>query len=165
MDKSDQKAIIPADARCLGRSQEGFSIIHTKASVCVRRGRGLITLNRVFAGPLLEAELDFLKDRTVCVRVTDRRLEFYLALRDGVFAAAGRESMPELTVSGSLHAFLLLAARREDADTLFFRRRLMRRRTPNSDSRSRISSMAWMSIEIIGVRPRFRHRNVRSVIK
>ena len=125
----------------------------------------MITLNRVFAGPLLEAELDFLKDRTVCVRVTDRRLEFYLALRDGVFAAAGRESMPELTVSGSLHAFLLLAARREDADTLFFRRRLMRRRTPNSDSRSRISSMAWMSIEIIGVRPRFRHRNVRSVIK
>ncbi|HYQ72148.1 MAG TPA: SCP2 sterol-binding domain-containing protein, partial [Gammaproteobacteria bacterium] len=40
-------------------------------------------------------------------------------------AAAHRGSMPDLTISGTLHAFLLLAARREDADTLFFQRRLM----------------------------------------
>ena len=31
---------------------------------------------------------------------------------------------PDLSISGSVHAFLLLATRREDTDTLFFQRRL-----------------------------------------
>ena len=32
--------------------------------------------------------------------------------------------MPDLSITGTLHTFLLLAARREDSDTLFFQRRL-----------------------------------------
>jgi predicted lipid carrier protein YhbT len=38
--------------------------------------------------------------------------------------ASREKNMPDLSITGTLHAFLLLAARYEDTDTLFFQRRL-----------------------------------------
>ena len=81
-------------------------------------------LNRVFSSALREGELDYLQDRTVCIHVRDLQLTFSITLQQGRLAAGRVTNMPDLSISGSLHAFLLLAARREDTDTLFFQRRL-----------------------------------------
>jgi len=81
-------------------------------------------LNRVFAGALREGELDFLQDRTLRIHVQDIRLTFGITLVRGRLAAARTGNIPDLSITGNLHAFLSLAARREDADTLFFQRRL-----------------------------------------
>jgi len=82
-------------------------------------------LNRVFASALRDGELDFMQGRTLRVRVRDMRLAFCITLVRGRLAAARAGRMPDLSISGNLHAFLLLAARREDSDTLFFQRRLL----------------------------------------
>ena len=84
----------------------------------------VILLNRVFASALREGELDFLQGRTLRVHVRDMRLEFCLSLVQGRLVAGRKGRLPDLSISGNLHAFLLLAARREDTDTLFFQRRL-----------------------------------------
>jgi predicted lipid carrier protein YhbT len=81
-------------------------------------------LNRVFADALRDGEMDFLQGRTVRIRVRDMQLTFCITLQQGSLVAGQVMNMPDLSITGTLHAFLLLAARREDTDTLFFRRRL-----------------------------------------
>jgi O2-independent ubiquinone biosynthesis accessory factor UbiT len=83
-----------------------------------------LALNRLFARELQEGELDFLTDRVMAVRVQDAGLEYRLGLLDGRLLAAPAGTPADLTIEGSLYDFLLLASRREDADTLFFNRRL-----------------------------------------
>lgn len=82
-------------------------------------------LNRVFASALRDGELDFMQGRTLRVLVRDMRLVFCITLVRDRLAAAREGRMPDLSISGNLHAFMLLAARREDSDTLFFQRRLL----------------------------------------
>ena len=81
-------------------------------------------LNRVFANALRDGELDYLQDRTVRIRIRDMQLTFCITLRQGRLVASREKNMPDLSITGTLHAFLLLAARYEDTDTLFFQRRL-----------------------------------------
>jgi predicted lipid carrier protein YhbT len=90
--------------------------VHATAVVAV--------LNRVLADALRDGELDFLQGRSVCIQVRDMRLGFCITLQGGCLVPGRQAAMAELSISGTLHAFLLLAARREDADTLFFQRRL-----------------------------------------
>jgi predicted lipid carrier protein YhbT len=88
-------------------------------------GMAVVTaLNRILARAVQDGELDFLAGRTVHIRVRDLQLGFCLTLRQGVLAACRVPTLADLSISGTLHAFLLLAARHEDADTLFFQRRL-----------------------------------------
>ncbi len=84
----------------------------------------VLTLNRVFAAALADGELEFLEGRSVRVRVTDARLTFCFTLRNGSLRPAPERSPHDLTIEGTVYDFLLLASRREDADTLFFNRRL-----------------------------------------
>jgi len=90
--------------------------VHSTAVVTV--------LNRVFAGALQDGELDYLRDRTVRIRVSDMRLVFCITLQQGRLVASREKNTPDLSITGTLHAFLLLAARYEDSDTLFFQRQL-----------------------------------------
>lgn len=90
--------------------------VHSKAIVTI--------LNRMFASALREGELDFLQGRTVRVHIRDMQLTFGITLQQGRLAASRTKNMPDLSITGTLHAFLLLAARCEDTDTLFFQRRL-----------------------------------------
>ena len=90
--------------------------VHSMAVVTV--------LNRIFAVALREGELDFLQGRSMRVHVSDLRLTLLLSLQQARLVTSRREQKPDLSITGSLHAFLLLAARREDTDTLFFQRRL-----------------------------------------
>lgn len=81
-------------------------------------------LNKLFAPELADGELEFLEQKVMRVDVIDARFHFSITLRDGALAAAEADRPHDLSIEGSIYDFLLLATRREDADTLFFNRRL-----------------------------------------
>lgn len=81
-------------------------------------------LNRIFAPELEDEELDFMEGRVMKVLVADAGMAFHLTMQDGQMRAASPHQPHDLSIEGSLYDFLLLAARKEDADTLFFNRRL-----------------------------------------
>lgn len=80
-------------------------------------------LNRVFAAEIADGELDFLEGYTVCIRVSDARMSYGLRLEEGRFSQAATEGA-DLTIEGTAYDYMLLVSDREDADTLFFQRRL-----------------------------------------
>jgi predicted lipid carrier protein YhbT len=87
-------------------------------------GRVVVTaLNRIFALALRDAELDFLQGRSLRIAVQDMQLAFCVTLSQNRLNAL-ETSVPDLSISGNLHAFMLMAARRADPDTLFFQRLL-----------------------------------------
>ncbi|QGU32102.1 ubiquinone anaerobic biosynthesis accessory factor UbiT [Thermochromatium tepidum] len=81
-------------------------------------------LNQVMNEALAEGELDFLKGRRIAIEIDDLGLRYRLGLENGRIRGYGDERPADASIAGGLHEFLLLAARREDADTLFFQRRL-----------------------------------------
>jgi O2-independent ubiquinone biosynthesis accessory factor UbiT len=78
---------------------------------------------RVLAAPLLDGGLDFMQGRRLAIEVSDLRLRWVLELHQGRLCVTDAE--PEASVRGSVTDLLLLAGRLEDADTLFFQRRLV----------------------------------------
>lgn len=83
-----------------------------------------LLLNRVLAVPLKDGELDFMRGKRVALLVTDLGVGYRLQLGDNGFAALPDGLEDDLRVIGELQTFLLLATQREDADSLFFQRRL-----------------------------------------
>lgn len=81
-------------------------------------------LDRVLARPLADGELDFLFGRSVAIRVDDAGIDYRLFLGVGGFYAGHAGRAADVTMSGSLYDFLVLATGDEDPDTLFFQRRL-----------------------------------------
>jgi len=81
-------------------------------------------INTMFEIPLQEGELSFLADRVMNVFISDAELRFSIRLDDGKLQAGTEASDADLTIEGTVYTFLLLATRKEDADTLFFRRQL-----------------------------------------
>ncbi|MBK1718153.1 ubiquinone anaerobic biosynthesis accessory factor UbiT [Thiocystis violacea] len=91
----------------------------------VLHSRALATLlNQVMKESLEEGELDFLMNRRIAIEIDDIGVRYRLGLADGRIRGYGDDKPGDASISGGLHEFLLLAARREDADTLFFQRRL-----------------------------------------
>lgn len=81
-------------------------------------------LNRVL-GPAVEPQwLLPLCDKTLCIRVSDVRLTFFLGADHRGFIARRFSHAPHLTIAASARDFLKLVLREEDPDTLFFGRRL-----------------------------------------
>lgn len=76
----------------------------------------------LLAAPLQSGDLAFMQDRRLGIEVSDLGLRWILELRDGRLLTT--EAPAEATVRGSVTDLLLLASRLEDADTLFFQRRL-----------------------------------------
>ena len=81
-------------------------------------------LNRLFKPELDDGELDFLAGKQILISVADARLSYRLTLEDGTLTAVSDGRTEDLSIAGNVYDFLLLATRREDADTLFFNRRL-----------------------------------------
>lgn len=81
-------------------------------------------MNTIFAVPLEAGELGFLAQRVMNVFVTDAELGFSVRLGQGKLLAGDKVAEADLTIEGSVYTFLLLATRKEDADTLFFHRQL-----------------------------------------
>ncbi|RAO76938.1 ubiquinone anaerobic biosynthesis accessory factor UbiT [Dyella jiangningensis] len=80
-------------------------------------------ISRVLALPLRDGSLDFMKGRRLGIEVSDLGLRWVLTWADGALRVITDE--PEASVRGSATDLLLLAGRREDADTLFFQRALV----------------------------------------
>ncbi len=81
-------------------------------------------LNTLFAAALRAGELEFLAARVMNVIVRDAGLGFSLTLEQDRLRVRKQVAQPDLSIEGTVYTFLLLASRKEDADTLFFRRML-----------------------------------------
>ena len=81
-------------------------------------------LNTVLKESLEEGDLDFLEAHSVSVEVSDLNLRFALSLQQEKLVASCWQESDHLNLRGNFYDFLLLASRKEDADTLFFQRRL-----------------------------------------
>lgn len=82
-------------------------------------------LRQALEAPLRAGTLDILAGRRIGIEVSDLELRWVVALRDGRLRVCAPDEAAEATVRGSATDLLLLASRREDADTLFFQRRLV----------------------------------------
>ncbi len=82
-------------------------------------------LNVVLGTPIRDGELDPLAGMVVWVEVRDAGIRFTLTLTHRALRPAPPRESPDLRIAGDVYDFLLLLSRREDADTLFFRRRLI----------------------------------------
>lgn len=80
-------------------------------------------LTQVLAEPIAQGALDFMRGRRIGIEVTDLGLAWVIELDDTRLRLA--DAPAEASVRGSATDLLLLAARLEDADTLFFQRRLV----------------------------------------
>lgn len=78
---------------------------------------------RVLAAPLAAGTLEFMRGRYLGIEVGDLGLHWVIGLSDTRLVVIDAE--PEASVRGSSTDLLLLASRLEDADTLFFQRRLV----------------------------------------
>jgi len=80
-------------------------------------------LNPLLAVQREDGELDFLHHKILQIVVEDMGIEFYLSFNNGQLITAKPNDF-DVKISGNVHDFLLLISRSEDADTLFFQRRL-----------------------------------------
>lgn len=80
-------------------------------------------LTRVLSAPVADGTLDFMRGRRLGIDVCDLDLHWVIEGTDGGLRVG--EAMPEASVRGTAADLLLLASRLEDADTLFFQRRLV----------------------------------------
>lgn len=83
-----------------------------------------LILNRVLADPMAAGELDFLRDRVISIEISDLGTRYCLVRDARGFAPAPTQAAADVRFSGDFHTLLLLLTQREDADTLFFQRRL-----------------------------------------
>jgi predicted lipid carrier protein YhbT/chorismate mutase len=81
-------------------------------------------MDRVLSVPIAESLLDPLESRRLGIDVSDLGLSWVICLREGRMRVCAPDEIAEATVRGTATDLLLLASRREDADTLFFQRRL-----------------------------------------
>ncbi|HEC8346032.1 TPA: SCP2 domain-containing protein [Providencia rettgeri] len=77
-----------------------------------------------FRESVKEGELDFLEDKWLKVEVRDLSLVWFISLQDGQLAVK-QNAQADVSVSGNANDLILIAARKEDPDTLFFQRRLV----------------------------------------
>jgi len=92
------------------------SFIHSKALV--------ISLNKIFQKDIEEGELDFLHKKSVRITIEDISIEYQFTLTEDKLTSCNKNQTADLFLSGTLYDYLLLASRKEDADTLFFNRQL-----------------------------------------
>jgi predicted lipid carrier protein YhbT/chorismate mutase len=82
-----------------------------------------VAMARVLEVPLREGAFDFMHGRRLGVEVADLGLAWVIELHGGRLRTT--DAPAEASVRGSATDLLLLASRLEDADTLFFQRRLV----------------------------------------
>ena len=83
------------------------------------------SLQIVLAKPIAQGALLALESRRLGIEVTDLGLRWVISLQQGRMHVGPMQTEAESTVRGTATDLLLLASRREDADTLFFQRRLV----------------------------------------
>lgn len=82
-------------------------------------------LQQVFKESLESGECEFLRNRWLLVKINDLDLSWYFSLGPNDSILLQPSGRHDVSISGNLNEFILLAARKEDPDTLFFQRRLL----------------------------------------
>ncbi|MGL5948533.1 MAG: ubiquinone anaerobic biosynthesis accessory factor UbiT [Aeromonas sp.] len=84
-------------------------------------------LNRVFSQAISEGDLDFLIDHWLKIELRDIGHSLLISLVNQQLCLAPSPNAPKADVvfSGEVNDFILIAARKEDPDALFFQRRLL----------------------------------------
>lgn len=110
-----------------------------------------VAVGHLLAAPLREGQLDFMQGRRLGIEVSDLGLRWVLALEGDRLQAT--DAPAEATVRGTATDLMLLASRLEDADTLFFQRRL--ELTGDTElgltARNMLDRLPWESVPL-GVR-------------
>lgn len=81
-------------------------------------------LGQTLSAPLAEGELDPIEGRTLAIEAVDVGLRIAVVVRERRLRVLEADSPAEATIRGNLTDLMRLAARVEDADTLFFHRAL-----------------------------------------
>ena len=81
-------------------------------------------LSRVFKEEIEDGDLDFLQGKWLKVTVSDLKLTWFLSFENEVFIIKAQAINIDVSFSASVNDLVLVAGRKEDADTLFFQRRL-----------------------------------------
>lgn len=76
-----------------------------------------------FREALAEGDLAFLSGRWLKIDVSDMALQWYMTVDDNRLKVS-RQARADVSFSGNANDLILIAARKEDPDTLFFQRRL-----------------------------------------
>ncbi|WP_369427284.1 SCP2 domain-containing protein [Providencia sp. PROV236] len=77
-----------------------------------------------FRESVKEGELDFLEGKWLKVEVSDLNLVWFISLQNGILVVRSDEQA-DVHVCAVANDLILIAARKEDPDTLFFQRRLV----------------------------------------
>lgn len=76
-----------------------------------------------FRQALADGELDFLEDRWLKIEVSDLNLRWLMSVEEGKLIVR-EQGDADVSFSGNANDLVLIAARKQDPDTLFFQRRL-----------------------------------------
>ncbi|MGL4269273.1 MAG: ubiquinone anaerobic biosynthesis accessory factor UbiT [Plesiomonas sp.] len=80
-------------------------------------------LGWMFRQAMADGELDFLQHRWLQVAVPDLNLSWFVSVQNAQLVVA-KHAQPDVIFRGNTNELILIAARLEDPDTLFFQRRL-----------------------------------------
>ena len=81
--------------------------------------------NHFGRGQYFPEQLDYLEGKKFCLKVTDKNMEYLFLVQHRRLVSLSTYEIPDVTISGCLKDFSDLAMHKEDADTLFFSRRLL----------------------------------------
>jgi predicted lipid carrier protein YhbT len=82
-------------------------------------------LKLAFKDPLAEGDLDFLQGRWLKIEVQDLDLQWLFSCGPQREVLMRKHGISDVCIRGELKSFVLLAAQKEDPDTLFFQRNLV----------------------------------------
>lgn len=80
--------------------------------------------NKVFAEALADDEFEFLEQKWLQVEVTDLGVNWFISCVNNQLVVASNADSVDVSFKGNLNELVLITARKEDPDTLFFQRRL-----------------------------------------
>lgn len=126
-----QRVARQLEQRLAGLRIPAFTVPAPLARVAARLPQQIPTqalvgaLNLALGRILPREQLEALTGRRLRIRVTDAGLTLDFTLSEKGFRRAAGETTPDLVLSAKARDFMALALREEDADTLFFSRRLL----------------------------------------
>ena len=81
-------------------------------------------LEHILADAIAEGDLTFLSGKSIEINVSDMAIGWCIGFDGQQFQVAPLGGVTDAAISGKARSFVLLAAGREDPDTLFFQRQL-----------------------------------------
>ncbi len=82
-------------------------------------------LAKAFNNALPQGELNFLRNKHLEINITDIDTRWFFTYSASDNIEIVKDATPDVSIRGKLDSFILLAAQKEDPDTLFFQRELV----------------------------------------